>query len=159
MWIATACMCFGMVLLFVIPAILWPLLWFSISLTILFSGFSFAYIRLYALGVEAFGMEGQIKIAKWREAGTLIGICFAAAAPTILSVTGSNGYKNFAFLFCSLIIVATALMNSDFSKTFVKVQKQTNSVFPKDSGLQTIIICFFKRNASGCDFHTLFILC
>ena len=143
LWIATAFMCFGMVLLFAIPAMISPLLWFSISLIILFSGFSFAYIRLYALGVEAFGMEGQIKIAKWREAGTLIGICFAAAAPTILSVTGSNGYKNFAFLFCCLIVVATFLMNSDFSKTFVKVQKQITSVFPKDAGLQKLLLFVF----------------
>ena len=143
LWIATAFMCFGMVLLFAIPAVTSPLLWFSISLIILFSGFSFAYIRIYALGVEVFGMEGQIRIAKWREAGTLIGICLAAAAPTILSITGSNGYKNFAFLFCSLIIVATALMNSDFSKTFFKVQKQTNSVFPKDSGLQKLLLFVF----------------
>ena len=143
LWIATAFMCFGMVLLFAIPAVTSPLLWFSISLIILFSGFSFAYIRIYALGVEVFGMEGQIRIAKWREAGTLIGICLAAAAPTILSITGSNGYKNFAFLFCSLIIVATALMNSDFSKTFVKVQKQVTSVFPKDSGLQRLLLFVF----------------
>ena len=143
LWIATAFMCFGMVLLFAIPAVTSPLLWFSISLIILFSGFSFAYIRIYALGVEAFGLEGQIRIAKWREAGTLIGICLAAAAPTILSITGSNGYKNFAFLFCSLIIVATALMNSDFSKTFVKVQKQVTSVFPKDSGLQRLLFFVF----------------
>ncbi len=143
LWIATGFMCFGMVLLFAIPAVTSPLLWFSISLIILFSGFSFAYIRLYALGVEAFGMDGQIKIAKWREAGTLIGICFAAVAPTILSVTGSNGYKNFAFLFCFLIIVATFLMNSDFSKTFVKVQKQITSVFPKDSSLQRLLLFVF----------------
>ena len=143
LWIATAFMCFGMVLLFSIPAVTSPLLWFSISLIILFSGFSFAYIRIYALGVEIFGMEGQIRIAKWREAGTLTGICLAAAAPTILSITGSNGYKNFAFLFCSLIIVATFLMNSDFSKTFVKVQKQITSVFPKDSGLQRLLLFVF----------------
>ena len=142
LWIATAFMCFGMVLLFAIPAVTSPLLWFSISLIILFSGFSFAYIRIYALGVEVFGMEGQIRIAKWREAGTLTGICLAAAAPTILSITGSNGYKNFAFLFCSLIIVATALMNSDFSKTF-KVQKQANLVFPKDSGLRKLLLFVF----------------
>ena len=142
LWIATAFMCFGMILLFVIPAFISPILWFSISLIILFSGFSFAYIRIYALGVEAFGMEGQIKIAKWREVGTLIGICLAAAAPTILSITGSNGYKNFAFLFCSLIITATFLMSSDLSNLF-KVQKQTTSVFPKDAGLQRLLLFVF----------------
>ena len=143
LWIATAFMCFGMTLLFAIPAVTSPLLWFSISLIILFSGFSFAYIRMYALGVEVFGMEGQIRIAKWREAGTLIGICLAAAAPTILSITGSNGYKNFALLFCSLIIIATILMTSEFSKTCFKVQKHTTSVFPKDAGLQRLLLFVF----------------
>ena len=142
LWIATAFMCFGMILLFAIPAFVSPILWFSISLIILFSGFSFAYIRIYALGVEAFGMEGQIKIAKWREVGTLIGICLAAAAPSILSITGSNGYKNFAFLFCSLIITATFLMSSDLSN-FFKVQKQTTSVFPKDAGLKRLLLFVF----------------
>ena len=143
LWIATAFMCLGMILLFAIPAITSPILWFSISLIILFAGFSFAYIRIYAFGVEAFGMDGQIKIAKWREGGTLIGICLAAAAPSILSITGSNGYKNFAFLFCALIIIATFLMTSDFSKTFFKVQKQTTSIFPKDVGLQRLLLFVF----------------
>ena len=140
LWIATAFMCLGMTLLFAIPAVTSPILWFSISLIILFSGFSFSYIRIYAFGVEAFGMDGQIKIAKWREGGTLIGICLAAAAPSILSITGSNGYKNFAFLFCALIIIATFLMTSDFSKTFFKVQKQTTSIFPKDIGLRRLLL-------------------
>lgn len=143
LWIATAFMCFGMIFLFAIPAVISPILWFSISLIILFSGFSFAYIRIYALGVEAFGMEGQIKIAKWREAGTLIGICLAAAAPTILSINGSDGYENFAFLFCFLMIIATFLMSSDFSKNFAKVKKHTTSVFPKDAGLQTLLLFVF----------------
>ena len=143
LWIATAFMCFGMILLFAIPAFISPILWFSISLIILFSGFSFAYIRMYALGVEVFGMEGQIKIAKWREAGTLIGICLAAAAPTILSITGANGYKNFALLFCSLIIIATFIMASEFSKTCFKVQKHITSVFPKDAGLQRLLLFVF----------------
>ena len=143
LWIATAFMCLGMILLFAIPAVTSPILWFSISLIILFSGFSFAYIRIYAFGVEAFGMDGQIKIAKWREGGTLIGICLAAAAPSILSITGSNGYKNFAFLFCALIIIATFLITSDFSKTFFKVQKQTTSIFPKDIGLRRLLLFVF----------------
>ena len=143
LWIATAFMCLGMILLFAIPAVTSPILWFSISLIILFSGFSFAYIRIYAFGVEAFGMDGQIKIAKWREGGTLIGICLAAAAPSILSITGSNGYKNFAFLFCALIIIATFLVTSDFSKTLFKVQKQTTSIFPKDVGLQRLLLFVF----------------
>ena len=143
LWIAAAFMCVGMILLFAIPAVTSPILWFSISLIILFSGFSFAYIRIYAFGVEAFGMDGQIKIAKWREGGTLIGICLAAAAPSILSITGSNGYKNFAFLFCALIIIATFLMTSDFSKTFFKVQKQTTSIFPKDVGLRRLLLFVF----------------
>ena len=143
LWIATAFMCFGMVMLFAIPAVTSPIIWFCISLVLLFSGFSFAYIRIYALGVEVFGMEGQIKIAKWREAGTLVGICMAAAAPTVLSIYGSNGYKSFALLFCSLIILATFLLTSAFTKKFVNFQNQITSLFPKDAVLQKLLLFVF----------------
>ena len=42
-----------------------------------------------------------------------------------------------------MIIVATFLINSDFSKTFVKAQKRITSVFPKDSGLQRLLLFVF----------------
>ncbi len=142
-WIATLFMCVGMTLLFAVPALTSPILWFSMSLFILFSGFSFAYIRLYALGVEAFGMGAQIKIAKWREAGTLLGICIAAVTPTVLSINGLNGYKNFAFLFCILIITATVALAPDFSKKFVGTNNGKTSLFPKDGSLQRLLFFVF----------------
>jgi GPH family glycoside/pentoside/hexuronide:cation symporter len=142
-WIATLFMCVGMTLLFAVPALTSPILWFSMSLFILFSGFSFAYIRLYALGVEAFGMGAQIKIAKWREAGTLLGICIAAITPTVLSINGLNGYKNFAFLFCILIITATVALAPDFSKKFVGTNNGKTSLFPKDGSLQRLLFFVF----------------
>jgi GPH family glycoside/pentoside/hexuronide:cation symporter len=132
-----------MTLLFAVPALTSPILWFSMSLFILFSGFSFAYIRLYALGVEAFGMGAQIKIAKWREAGTLLGICIAAITPTVLSINGLNGYKNFAFLFCILIITATVALAPDFSKKFVGTNNGKTSLFPKDGSLQRLLFFVF----------------
>ena len=142
-WIATLFMCVGMTLLFAVPALTSPILWFSMSLFILFSGFSFAYIRLYALGVEAFGMGAQIKIAKWREAGTLLGICIAAVMPTVLSINGLNGYKNFAFLFCILIITATVALAPDFSKKFVGTNNGKTSLFLKDGSLQRLLFFVF----------------
>ena len=142
-WIATLFMCVGMTLLFAVPALTSPILWFSMSLFILFSGFSFAYIRLYALGVEAFGMGAQIKIAKWREAGTLLGICIAAITPTVLSINGLNGYKNFAFLFCILIITATVALAPDFSKKFVGTNNGKASLFPKYGSLQRLLFFVF----------------
>ena len=45
LWAASVAMCVGMTLLFAIPAIGFPILWFCTSLVILFSGFSFAYIK------------------------------------------------------------------------------------------------------------------
>ena len=131
LWAASVAMCVGMTLLFAIPAIGFPILWFCISLVILFSGFSFAYIKIYALGVEAYGVDGQIKIAKWREGGNLIGICLAALAPTMLSINGSNGYENFAYLFCCFILVATFLVASDFVQNFSTATMKITSLFPK----------------------------
>lgn len=156
-WAASVAMCVGMILLFAIPAIGLPILWFCISLVILFSGFSFAYIKIYALGVEAYGVDGQIKIAKWREAGNLIGICLAAIAPTMLSINGSNGYENFAYLFCFFILVATFLIASDFVQNFSPAEINKPSLFPKDTDLRELLFLVFLNAMPVAVTSTLFL--
>ena len=157
LWVASVAMCVGMTLLFAIPAIEFPILWFCISLVILFSGFSFAYIKIYALGVESYGVDGQIKLAKWREGGNLIGICLAALAPTMLSINGSNGYENFAYLFCCSILVATFLVASDFVQNFSTAAIKTTSLFPKDTHLQALLFLVFLNGMPVAVTSTLFL--
>ena len=157
LWIASVAMCVGMTLLFAIPAIGFPILWFCISLVILFSGFSFAYIKIYALGVESYGVDGQIKLAKWREGGNLIGICLAALAPTMLSINGSNGYENFAYLFCCFMLVATFLVASDFVENFSTAAMKSTSLFPKDTNLRALLFLVFLNAMPVAVTSTLFL--
>ena len=157
LWVASVAMCVGMTLLFAIPAIEFPILWFCISLVILFSGFSFAYIKIYALGVESYGVDGQIKLAKWREGGNLIGICLAALAPTMLSINGSNGYENFAYLFCCFILVATFLVTSDFVQNFSTAAMKSTSLFPKDTNLRALLFLVFLNAMPVAVTSTLFL--
>ncbi len=82
--LAVAAMSVGMIMLFAIKSPLSPSLWFFISLFMVFTGFSFAYIRSYAQGLINLGANDQIRLARWREVGTTLGICVAAILPTFL---------------------------------------------------------------------------
>ena len=55
--LSVGAMCVGMIMLFSIHSPIWPLLWFALSLFLVFSGFSFAYIRSYAQGLINLGAQ------------------------------------------------------------------------------------------------------
>ena len=76
----------AMILLFAIPPRTAPLLWFALSITGLFSAFSFLTINFYAQGITAAASlpGGHMQVAAWRETGALIGVCLAAVAPGLL---------------------------------------------------------------------------
>ena len=59
--LSVVAMCVGMIMLFAIHSPVSPSLWFSISLFLVFSGFSFAYIRSYAQGLINLGAKDQIR--------------------------------------------------------------------------------------------------
>ncbi len=85
--VALGLMAAAMVGLFAVTPPVAPLLWFAITLTLLFSAFSFLTITYYAEGVAkagTLGSEGHLRLAAWRESGALGGICIAAAMPSIL---------------------------------------------------------------------------
>ena len=104
--LSVGAMCVGMIMLFAIHSPISPLLWFAISLFLVFSGFSFAYIRSYAQGLINLGAQQQILLARWREVGTTLGICVAAILPTLLLLVSPNGYSSFAIFFCIIALVA-----------------------------------------------------
>jgi GPH family glycoside/pentoside/hexuronide:cation symporter len=95
-----------------------PLLWFGITMVGLFSAFSFLTISMYAEGVQAagqLGASGHLKLAGWRETGALLGVCSAAAAPTLLEGTGAP-YAGFAIGFAILCLVAAVLMRGQWGR-------------------------------------------
>lgn len=97
-----------------------PLLWFALTLTLLFSAFSFLTICFYAQGVakaESMGPDGHVRLAAWRETGALLGVCAAAAAPTLLALGPNPPFEAFAILFAAFALGAVWVMRLEWSAT------------------------------------------
>lgn len=95
-------MALGMFGLFAVQAPIIPVLWFALTLSFVFSGYSLLSIAFYAQSADRFDAEQQVRVAKWRETGQLIGICFAALAPTVFGSFSDTPYANFAGAFAVL---------------------------------------------------------
>lgn len=114
---AAAVMALAMLGLFAVPPLLPPLWWFALTLTALFSAFSFLTITFYATGVgraEAMGAGGHVRLAAWRETGGLLGVCLAAAAPTMLMRVTDAPFAAFAVAFAVLTAVAVLAMRGEW---------------------------------------------
>jgi GPH family glycoside/pentoside/hexuronide:cation symporter len=106
--LAAAVIAGGMLGLLAVTPPVAPLVWFALMLTLVFSAFSFLTICMYAEGVAAAGRlagAGHLRLARWRETGALLGICAAAAAPTLM-----GGYAGFALAFAGLVLLAWLAM-------------------------------------------------
>ena len=98
--------------LFAVTPPISPFWWFAITITGLFSAFSFLTINFYAQGVNKVGDNdaGHVKLAAWRETGALLGVCIAAVAPTVLMGFTDNPFGTFALGFVALTAIATLYM-------------------------------------------------
>lgn len=119
LWVAlaTAIMALSMLGLFAVTPPIAPLLWFALTLTGLFSAFSFLTICFYAEGVAkaaTLGPQGHIRLAGWREGGSLLGVSLAAVAPVALASVTSTPFALFAALFTALAIAATLAMRANW---------------------------------------------
>ena len=116
--IGTAIMAGAMIALFAIPPVLPPLIWFALSLTLVFSAFSFLTINFYAQGVLKAGQmngNGHLRLARWRESGALAGVCLASVAPVALGAFLSQPFAGFAVGFVFLAVVAVIAMRPEWS--------------------------------------------
>jgi GPH family glycoside/pentoside/hexuronide:cation symporter len=121
MWVAIAAglMALAMLGLFAVTPPFAPLLWFALTLTLLFSAFSFLTICFYAEGVARaarLGPGGHLRLAGWRETGALIGITIASVAPVALAGLTDRPYAAFAAAFGVLAVVATFAMRHEWGQ-------------------------------------------
>lgn len=110
-------MAVSMLGLFAITPPIAPLAWFALTLTGLFTGFSFLTICFYAQGVikaEGMGTQGHIRLAAWRETGALLGVCAAAAAPALLAFGPNPPFQAFAILFAAFVLGTVWLMRGEW---------------------------------------------
>ena len=114
--IALVVLAASMVGLFAVAPPVSPLLWFGITLTGLFSAFSFLTITFYAEGVEKAGRieGGHVRLAAWRETGALLGVSLAAMAPTVFAAATDKPFAAFAAAFTGLVFFAGFAMRREW---------------------------------------------
>lgn len=115
--LAGGVMSFGMYGLFAVSAPISPLWWFALTLTLVFSGFSYLTILFYATGVgkaRALGGVSHIRLARWRETGALLGVCLAAVMPTVLGALIDAPFAGFAVGFLGLSACALWAMRFEW---------------------------------------------
>ncbi|MEL6597340.1 MAG: MFS transporter [Pseudomonadota bacterium] len=111
-WIGATVLAVSMIGLFAIVPPIAPLLWFALTITGLFSAFSFLSINFYAQGVgKAESVRGShMRLAAWRETGALLGVCIAAVAPTLLADYVDQPFAIFAYSFAVITVLAAIAM-------------------------------------------------
>lgn len=118
--IATTLMAASLYALFAIAPPFAPLLWFALTLIALFSAFSYLTICFYAEGVakaQSLGPQGHIRLAGWREGGSLLGVCLAATAPVALAALTDHPFTAFAVIFAAVALAATFAMRREWQGT------------------------------------------
>ncbi|TCO69610.1 MFS transporter [Rhodovulum euryhalinum] len=121
----------SMLALFAVTPPVAPLLWFGLTLTGLFTAFSFLTITFYAQGVARagrLGPGGHVRIAAWRETGALLGVSAAAVAPTLL-MSSDAPFALFAAGFAVLGLVAALAMRREWRLP----------IAPEDSGFREVL--------------------
>jgi len=115
--LAAALMAAGMVGLFLPVPPIAPLAWFALTLAVVFTAFSYLTIVFYAQGVAKagrLGPGGHLRLATWREAGALGGICLAAVAPAALGIVTTAPFAVFAGIFAALALLAVLAMRREW---------------------------------------------
>ncbi|NNK78198.1 MAG: sugar:cation symporter [Litoreibacter sp.] len=107
----------SMLALFAVEPPIAPIWWFGLSITGLFTAFSFLTINFYAQGVsKGSGLRGgHTRLAAWRETGALLGVCVAAVTPTLLAGIVDRPFAAFAGGFAGVSLIAVALMAPEWT--------------------------------------------
>ena len=102
----------SMIGLFAVAPPVAPAWWFGITLTGLFTAFSFLTINFYAQGIAKAGeiMGGHVRLAAWRETGALLGVSVAAVTPTLLMGATEAPFTLFALGFAAVTLLAALAM-------------------------------------------------
>lgn len=138
--IACAVMAASMIALFAVPPLLPPLWWFAITLTGVFSAFSFLTISFYAQGVAkadtlnttlptTLHSAGHLSLARWRETGALLGVCVASVVPVAFGAVMEAPFTGFAIGFGVLALASVFAMRGEWRSVGV----------PSSTGFGTVL--------------------
>ena len=136
-----ALMAVSMAGLFAVAPPLAPLLWFALTLLVLFSAYSFLTISFYAQGVSvAEGGQGHVRLATWRETGALIGVCLASVAPTVFVSFTDQPFAWFALFFAGLCFAAAWAMRGNWEASQVPQETSLRDVLSDGLARRLLLI-------------------
>lgn len=123
-----------------------PIWWFGLTITGLFTAFSFLTINFYAQGVvKASKMEnGHVRLAAWRETGALLGVCVAAVAPTILMSFVDEPFAIFALGFVAAVAIGTLWIWPEWSKAPVSEPSNISVIVSDPIARRLLILALFN---------------
>ena len=157
--LAAVTMAVGMVALFAVPAVISPIWWFVICLAVLFTAYSFLTILFYAQGIATasrYGPRGHKTLAAWREGGALLGVCLAAALPSVLQGFGlSAPMAFFAYIFAAIALLAAAAMYFDWTGVASEAAPVWQAL--RDRGIRRLMILGVLNSAPVAVSSTLFL--
>ena len=146
----------GAVGLFVVTAPINPTIWFALSLILLFTGYSLSVILLYTHATNNFADTAQPIVARWREAGQLIGICLSAIAPTLFTEISHVPYTLFGGFLISITGVAVVLMHNSWSEQMTTTSQKFSFVAP-DTRIRPYLVLAFVNAIPVALTSTLFL--
>ena len=145
--IGTALMAGSMFALFAVPPLLPPLIWFALTLTGVFSAFSFLTICFYAQGVAKAATlpgRGHLMLARWRETGALLGVCVASVLPVMLGVVLGAPFAGFAVGFAVLGAAGVFAMRGEWHSTGVEGTTGIGVVLRDPVARRLLVIALFN---------------
>lgn len=157
--VAAGVLALAMVALFAVTPLFDPLVWFFVVLAILFTCFSFLTILFYAQGIgmaPQLGPGGHVRLAAWRESGSLTGVCLASVLPAVLTATGVlSPMTGFSLFFAGLAVIAAGLMYPVWSVAMSRTGSLRAVV--GDAGLRRLVIVGLFNAAPIAVTSTLFL--
>lgn len=133
---------FSMIGLFALPPPFAPIYWFGLTITGLFTAFSFLTINFYAQGIAKAGNlpQGHMRLAAWRESGALLGVCIAAVVPTVLIGVVAAPFAAFAYGFAFLTVVAAVVMWPEWKGAVVAEPSQIKQIISDTVARRLLIL-------------------
>ena len=135
-------MALSMIGLFAVAPPIDPLWWFGITVTGLFTAFSFLTINFYAQGVSKAGKDpqGHVRLAAWRESGALLGVCIAAVIPTVLIGVVASPFAAFAYGFAALTMIAAFFMWPEWKDRVSQEPSQIGEIIRDNTARRLLIL-------------------
>ena len=132
----------SMVGLFAVAPPIAPIWWFGLTVTGLFSAFSFLTINFYAQGVSKAGPDpqGHVRLAAWRESGALLGVCIAAVVPTLLIGVVADPFAAFAYGFAAVTLIATVFMWPEWKERVSQEPSQIGEIVGDATARKLLIL-------------------